>query len=34
VSVVGGVLVIAIGVAMVFDWLALLAQFVPLNNAI
>lgn len=34
VSVVGGALVIAIGVAMLFDWLALLPQFVPFNSAI
>jgi cytochrome c-type biogenesis protein len=34
VSVVGGLLVIAIGVAMIFDWLALLPQFVPFNTQI
>jgi cytochrome c-type biogenesis protein len=34
VSVVGGLLVVAIGVAMLFDWLALLPQFVPFNSAI
>jgi len=34
VSLVGGLLVVAIGVAMVFDWLALLPQFVPFNSAI
>jgi cytochrome c-type biogenesis protein len=34
VSIVGGLLVVAIGVAMVFDWLALLPQFVPFNTAI
>ena len=34
VSVVGGALVIAIGVAMLFDWLALLPQYVPFNTEI
>ncbi|HET7472872.1 MAG TPA: cytochrome c biogenesis protein CcdA [Candidatus Limnocylindrales bacterium] len=34
VSVIGGLLVVAIGVAMVFDWLSLLAQYVPFNNAV
>jgi cytochrome c-type biogenesis protein len=34
VSLVGGVLVAFIGVAMVMNWLALLAQFVPFNRAI
>ena len=34
VSMIGGALVIAIGVAMLFDWLALLPQFVPFNVAI
>jgi cytochrome c-type biogenesis protein len=34
VSIVGGLLVVAIGVAMVFDWLALLPQYVPFNTAI
>lgn len=34
VSVVGGALVVAIGVAMLFNWLALLPQFVPFNSAI
>ena len=34
VSVVGGLLVVAIGVAMVFDWLALLPQYVPFNSAV
>ena len=34
VSVFGGALVVAIGVAMVFNWLALLPQFVPFNSAI
>jgi len=34
VSVVGGLLVVFIGVAMLMDWLALLARFVPFNNAI
>jgi len=34
VSVVGGGLVVLIGVAMLFDWLALLPQFVPINSQI
>jgi cytochrome c-type biogenesis protein len=34
VSVIGGLLVVAIGVAMLFDWLALLPQFVPFNTEI
>jgi cytochrome c-type biogenesis protein len=34
VSLVGGALVVAIGVAMLFNWLALLPQFVPFNSAI
>jgi cytochrome c-type biogenesis protein len=34
VSVVGGLLVALIGVAMLLDWLALLARFVPFNTAI
>ena len=34
VSVIGGLLVVAIGVAMLFDWLALLPQFVPFNSQI
>jgi len=34
VSAVGGGLVILIGVAMLFDWLALLPQFVPFNTQI
>jgi len=34
VSAIGGVLVIAIGVAMLFGWLALLPQFVPINTRI
>ena len=34
VSVIGGALVVAIGVAMLFDWLALLPQFVPFNTQI
>jgi hypothetical protein len=29
VSLVGGLLVVAIGFAMVFDWLTLLARFAP-----
>ena len=34
VSVIGGLLVVAIGVAMLLDWLALLPQFVPFNSRI
>jgi cytochrome c-type biogenesis protein len=34
VSIVGGALVAAIGVAMLFNWLALLPQFVPFNTSI
>jgi cytochrome c-type biogenesis protein len=34
VSAVGGLLVILIGVAMLFDWLALLPQYVPFNTQI
>jgi cytochrome c-type biogenesis protein len=34
VSVIGGALVVLIGVAMLFDWLALLPQFVPFNSQI
>jgi len=34
VSVIGGLLVVLIGVAMLFDWLALLPQFVPFNSEI
>lgn len=34
VSIIGGLLVVAIGLAMIFNWLALLAQYVPFNNAI
>jgi cytochrome c-type biogenesis protein len=34
VSVIGGALVVAIGVAMLFDWLSLLPQFVPFNTQI
>jgi cytochrome c-type biogenesis protein len=34
VSIVGGLLVAAIGVAMLFDWLALLPRFVPFNSYI
>ena len=34
VSVVGGLLVVLIGIAMLLDWLALLARFVPFNNAV
>ena len=34
VSVIGGALVVAIGVAMLFNWLALLPQLVPFNSQI
>ena len=34
VSAIGGALVVAIGVAMLFDWLSLLPQFVPFNTQI
>lgn len=34
VSLVGGLLVATIGVAMLFDWLALLPQFLPFNTQI
>jgi cytochrome c-type biogenesis protein len=34
VSLVGGLLVVAIGVAMVMNWLALLPQYVPFNSYI
>jgi cytochrome c-type biogenesis protein len=34
VSLVGGLLVVAIGVAMVMDWLALLPRYVPFNTAV
>jgi hypothetical protein len=34
VSIIGGLLVVAIGVAMLFNWLALLPQFVPFNSQI
>jgi cytochrome c-type biogenesis protein len=34
VSLVGGLLVVAIGVAMVMDWLALLPRYVPFNSAV
>ncbi|HEU4674228.1 MAG TPA: cytochrome c biogenesis protein CcdA [Candidatus Limnocylindrales bacterium] len=34
VSLVGGLLVVAIGVALVFDWLALLPRYVPFNSQI
>jgi cytochrome c-type biogenesis protein len=34
VSVIGGLLVVAIGVALVFDWLALLPRYVPFNTQI
>jgi cytochrome c-type biogenesis protein len=34
VSVIGGLLVVLIGIAMLFDWLALLPQYVPFNTEI
>jgi cytochrome c-type biogenesis protein len=34
VSAIGGALVVAIGIAMLFDWLALLPQFIPFNTQI
>lgn len=34
VSAIGGALVVAIGIALLFDWLRLLPQFVPFNAAI
>jgi len=34
VSAIGGALVVLIGIAMLFDWLALLPQFVPFNTQI
>lgn len=34
VSLVGGLLVVAIGVAMLFDWLALLPRYIPFNTSI
>ena len=34
VTLVGGLLVVAIGVAMVMDWLALLPRYVPFNTAV
>ena len=34
VSAIGGTLVVAIGVALLFDWLRLLPQYVPFNSAI
>ena len=34
VSVIGGLLVVLIGVAMLLDWLTLLARYVPFNNAV
>jgi cytochrome c-type biogenesis protein len=34
VSVIGGALVVAIGVAMLMNWLALLPQYVPFNSAV
>lgn len=34
VSMIGGLLVVAIGVAMIFNWLALLPQYVPFNTAV
>jgi hypothetical protein len=34
VSAIGGALVVLIGIAMLFDWLVLLPQFVPFNSQI
>jgi cytochrome c-type biogenesis protein len=34
VSLIGGLLVVGIGVAMVFDWLALLPRYFNFNTAI
>jgi cytochrome c-type biogenesis protein len=34
VSVIGGALVVAIGIAMLFDWLRLLPQYFPINTQI
>jgi mannose/fructose/N-acetylgalactosamine-specific phosphotransferase system component IIC len=34
VSFVGGMLVVAIGIAMLMNWLALLPQYVPFNSAV
>jgi cytochrome c-type biogenesis protein len=34
VSFIGGALVVAIGIALLFDWLALLPQFIPFNTQI
>jgi cytochrome c-type biogenesis protein len=34
VAIVGGLLVVAIGLAMIFDWLYLLVQYVPFNTRI
>jgi cytochrome c-type biogenesis protein len=34
VSMIGGLLVVAIGIAMLFDWLSLLPQFIPINTEI
>jgi cytochrome c-type biogenesis protein len=34
VSLIGGLLVVAIGIALLFDWLALLPQLVPFNTQI
>ena len=34
VSIVGGLLVVLIGIAMIFNWLALLPQYVPFNTQI
>ena len=34
VSLIGGLLVVAIGVAMLFDWLSLLPQYFPINTQI
>ncbi|HET7026220.1 MAG TPA: cytochrome c biogenesis protein CcdA [Candidatus Limnocylindrales bacterium] len=34
VSLIGGLLVVAIGIALVFDWLALLPRYIPFNTQI
>jgi cytochrome c-type biogenesis protein len=34
VSLVGGALVVAVGIAILFDWLALVPQFIPVNTAV
>jgi hypothetical protein len=34
VSFVGGMLVVAIGVAMLFDWLTFLPRYIPINAGV